>query len=122
MESQNEEIVSPTTPKDTKEKCMIEDLSSNTKVVTSASEFQKTYWRQKTRSKNKLRMNMKVVLYSKFKKKTLAIIEDSSSEEDPQIKNLEYTVDQTLGDIEKGLGSLPKVLEEDHNYKVKQKV
>ena len=48
---------------------MIEDLSSNTKVVTSASEFQKTNWRQKNRPKNKLRMNMNLVLNSRFKKK-----------------------------------------------------
>ena len=60
---------------------------------------------------------MESILDSKFKKNTVTIIEDSSSEEDPQIKNLKYSVDQTLEYIDKGLGSFPKVLEEDHKDK-----
>ena len=118
-----EDISALDTPKDAVEKGMIEYLSSNTKVLaTSASKPQVTDWRQMTRPKNKLRMNMKAVLDSKFKKNTVTTIEDSSSEEDLQIKNVEHTVAQTLDSIEKGLKSFPKILEKYHRDKGKQKV
>ena len=101
---------------------MIEDIYSNTNVLaTSSSKPQVTNWRQRTRPKNKLRMNMKAVLDSKFKKNTITTIEDSSIEEDLQIKNVEYRMAQTLESIEKGLRSFPIILEEDHKEKGKQK-
>ena len=62
---------------------------------------------------------MKVVLDSKFHKDVVTIVEDSPSEEGPQIANLEYKVDQTLGDIEKHLEHDPKLLEVDHKDKGK---
>ena len=92
---------------------MIEDISSNTKVlVTFSSKCQKSDWKQRTRPKNKLRMNMKVLLNYKFKKNTVTLIDDSSSEGDPQINDLEYTVNETMEDIEKCIESFPKVFEE----------
>ena len=46
---------------------------------------------------------MKVVLDPKFKENTITNIEDSSSEEDPRIKDMERKLDQTLENIKKGL-------------------
>ena len=40
-----------------------------------------TAWRPKTRSKNKLRLNMKKLLNPKLAKKKITVIEDSSSQE-----------------------------------------
>ena len=41
-----------------------------------------TAWRPKTRSKNKLRLNMKKLLNPKLAEKKITIIEDSSSQEE----------------------------------------
>ena len=46
---------------------------------------------------------MKVVLDSKFQKYVVTIVEDSLSDEDPQIRDIEHIVDQTLEGIEKEL-------------------
>ena len=93
---------------------MIQELSSNTKNVDApVLELQRRNWRQRTRPKNKLRMNMKDVLYSKFQKDAVTIVEDSSSDEDPQVAYIEHhtmdqsiehhIVDKTLEEIEKEL-------------------
>ena len=125
--SQIEVISSPKTPIDTKEKatekCMNEDSSSNVEImVTSSSKSQNTKGRQRTRPKNKLRMNVKSILDSKFKKDMVTTIEYSSSEEDPKIMNMEQTVAQTLENIEKNLKIFPEILEGNHKNKGKQKV
>ena len=65
---------------------------------------------------------MKVVVDSKFQKDVVTIVEYSSSEENPQIENIEDTIDQTLEYIEKHLQHLPKFPEEDHKDKGKQRI
>ena len=96
LELKNEEIASSDIPKDAKEKVVIKDLYSNIKVVNFALKFQKIDCRRRNTPKNKVKMNMKVVLDSRFKTNIVTLIEDSSSKEDPQTNNLEYIVDQTL--------------------------
>ena len=41
-----------------------------------------TKWRPKTRAKNKLRLNMKMILNPKLRKEKITVIEDSLSQED----------------------------------------
>ena len=50
-----------------------------------------------TSTKDKLRMNMKVVLDSKFQKDVVIVVEDSSSDEKLQVAYIEHhIVDQTI--------------------------
>ena len=99
LELQNEKIATPDTPRDAKEKGgMIQELSSSTKKVdTLVSKFRGRNGRQRTRPKNKLRTNMKVVLDSEFQKDAVTIVEDSLSDKDPQVAYIEHhTMDQSI--------------------------
>ena len=124
LELKNEETTAPYTPRDIEEKGgTIQELYSSTKNVdTHVSEFRGRNWRQRTRPKNKQRMNMKVVLDSKFQKDAVTIVEYSLSDEDPQIADIEhYTVDKTLDDIKKEHEHISELSEEGHKDKGKQK-
>ena len=112
---------------------MIHELSSNTKNVdTPASKFWGTNGRQRTRPKNKLRTNMKVVLDSKFQKDVVTIVKYSWSDEYPQVADIEHhtvdktiehhTIDQTLEEIEKELEHISESPEEGHKDKGKYKI
>ena len=70
-----EEITAPNTPRDTEENNMTREFSSSTKNDdTPAPKNWGREWRQKTRPKNKLRMNMNVILNLKFQKDVVTII------------------------------------------------
>ena len=45
-------------------------------------------WRPKTRAKNKLRLNMKKILKPRLMKEKITVIEDSSSQEDMEEKEI----------------------------------
>ena len=77
---------------------------------------------QRTRSKNKLRMNMKVVLDSKFQRYAVTIVEDSSSDEDTQTEDIEHTLDQAEEDIEKEVEHISQLPEEGHKDKGKKRI
>ena len=103
---------------------MTQKLSSSTKYVyIHVSDFWGRNWRQRTRPKNKLRMNMKVVLDSKFQKDAVPIVEYSLSDEDPQVADIEHhTLDQTLEEIENELDHILELLKEGHKDKGKKNI
>ena len=103
---------------------MIQELSSSTKNVdTLVSDFRGRNWRKRTRLKNKLRINMKVVLNSKFQKDLVTIVEDSLSDEDPQIVDIEHhRVDQTLEGISIEMEHISELPKEGHKDKGKKKI
>ena len=66
---------------------------------------------------------MKVVLDSKFKKYAVTILEDSSSDEDPQIVDIEHhRVDQTLEGISIEMEHISELPKEGHKDKGKKKI
>ena len=108
-EFQKAEMTAPKTPREVEENSMAWELSSSTKKYdTPAPKNWGRNWRHKTRPKNKLRMNMKAILNSKFQRDVVTIIEDSSNDEDIQVANEEYhTIDQTLEEIHEELRHTP---------------
>ena len=106
---QKEEMVASNTPREVEENNMAPKIYFSTKNDdTPAPKNWGRYWRQKTRPKNKLGMNMKTILNSKFQKNVVTIIEDSSNDEDIQVANEEYhTIDQTLEEIHEELRHTP---------------
>ena len=120
---QKEEIISLDTPKDNEDKNgMVQEFSSSTKNEdTHVSKIWGRNWRQRTRPKNKSRMNMKAILNSKFQKDVVIIVEESSSDEDLQGADEEYhTMDQTLEEIEKELKNIRELPTESYKDKGKQ--
>ena len=79
VEFQKEEILAPDTPRDIRENTMVQEISLRDEPPSANNV--KNSWRPKTRSKNKLRMNMKEILNPKFRNNIVIFIEDSSSEE-----------------------------------------
>ena len=64
---QKEEVMAPDTPRDIGENIMVQEFSLNSKQDEAPfTNNIENSWRPKTRSKNKLRMNMKAILNPKF--------------------------------------------------------
>ena len=70
------------TPRDIRENTMVQDISLHDEAPFANNV--ENSWRPKTRSKNKLRMNMKAILNPKLWNNTVIVIEDSLSEENVQ--------------------------------------
>ena len=68
-------------------------LSKPSKLTECSSKRVKVYYRTNTRPIDKLRLNMKAMLYPKIKKDHIISVQDSSSddEEDKKSKKLEST-------------------------------
>ena len=65
---------------------------------------------------------MNAILKPNFKKNKINNIEDSSSEEDPKIKDMEQTLAQTLEKIEKNIKIFPEMPQRGHRDRFKHKV
>ena len=112
---------------------MVQEFSSSTKNEdTLVSQIWGINWRQRIRPKNKLRMNMKVVLDLKFQKVAATIVEYSSINEYLQVVDVKHhivdqtiehhIVNQTLEEIEKELEHALELREEGYKDKGKQKI
>ena len=66
--------MAPDTPRDIRENTMVQEISLQDEAPFANNV--KNSWRPKTRSKNKLRMNMKAILNPKFRKNIVTVIED----------------------------------------------
>ena len=65
---------------------------------------------------------MNAILKPNFKNNKINNIEDSSSEEDPKIKDMEQKLAQTLENIEKSIKIFPEMPERDHKDRFKHKI
>ena len=75
IEFQKEEVTASDTPRDIEENVMVQEFSSNAKQDEAPiANNLENIWRPKTRSKNKLMMNMKAILNPKFQKDVVMVI------------------------------------------------
>ena len=106
VEFQKEEIMASDTPRDIKENTIVQEISLQNEAPFT-NNVEKS-WRSKTRSKNKLRVNMKAILNPKFQKNIVIVIEDSYSQENLQATEEAYQEEeQTLAKIQKELMHTP---------------